>query len=71
MGSAIENLTHAQTVATRLSFPLPLPPTESLGTRLVTTAEIHFATFVAEHNLSFMCPDHSKLSKVMFPSGCP
>ena len=34
----------------------------------VTAAEIYFATFVAEHNLPFMCADHfTKLCKVMFP----
>ena len=34
----------------------------------VATAEIYFATFVAEHNLSFLCTDHfTKLCKVMFP----
>ena len=34
----------------------------------VTAAEIYFATFVAEHNLPFMCADHfTELCKVMFP----
>ena len=32
------------------------------------TAEIYFAKFVAEHNLSFLVADHfSRLTKVMFP----
>ena len=34
----------------------------------VTTAEIYFTTFVAEHNLPFLAADHfTKLCKVMFP----
>ena len=34
----------------------------------VTTAEVYFATFIAEHNMPFLAADHStKLCKVMFP----
>ena len=34
----------------------------------ITTAELYFTTFVAEHNLPFLASDHfTKLCKVMFP----
>ena len=34
----------------------------------VTTAEIYFSTFIAEHNMAFLAADHfTKLCKVMFP----
>ena len=34
----------------------------------VTTAEIYFSTFIAEHNMAFLAADHfTKLCKIMFP----
>ena len=58
-----KDLAHA--LANQHTITAP-PRSESLG-KQVTAAEIHFATFIAEHNIAFLAADHfTKLCKVMF-----
>ena len=59
---------HVRGMSNQLSISSSLQSSKNSLDDRITTAELYFSTFIAEHNLPFLAADHfTKLCKVMFP----